>query len=407
MSGGPIGRDVIMFSSADWADRYWTNKQHTAVRLAARGYRVLYVESVGIRRPGLNALDMRRIVGRLRRGLAPIREVSNNVWLLSPLTIPVGHRYAFVGEMNRWLLQSRIGRWLKRRGARRPIVWTYHPYMLAVADALKPGAIVYHSVDDLGAVPNVDHAAYDAAEMKLLQRADHVFVTSRALYDRCAATAGARTHYFNNVADIDHFGTARRAVAPPADLEAIPHPRLMYIGALSDFKLDFTMIAEIAAAETEWHFVFVGDEREGQHSDDIARLAQRRNVHFLGWRPYADLPSYLRGADVALLPQQINDYTRSMFPMKYFEYLAAGLPIVATPLPALADFAGYHHVASGAAQFILAVKHALKTPRILPLDDAILRANSWDARLDAMLATIDGQAAVVSADAAGAASASG
>jgi len=393
----PVGRDVVLFSSADWGDRYWTNKQHTAVRLAARGYRVLYVESVGIRRPGLNALDLRRIIGRVRRGLAPIREVSKNVWLMSPLTIPVGHRHAFVGALNRWLLQSRIGRWLKRRDAKRPIVWTYHPYMLALADALQPGAIVYHSVDDLGAIPNVDHAAYDAAEVKLLQRADHVFVTSRALYDRCVATAGARTHYFNNVADIDHFGTARNAAALPADLDAIPHPRLMYIGALSDFKLDFTMIAEIAAAKPEWHFVFIGDEREGQHSEDIARLAQRPNAHFLGWRAYAELPDYLRGADVALLPQQINDYTRSMFPMKFFEYLAAGLPIVATPLPALAEFSEYHHVAANAEQFIAAVESALQAPERLPLDHPILRANSWDARLDAMLATIDGQAAGVSA----------
>ncbi len=393
MNDAPVGRDVVLFSSADWGDRYWTNKQHTAVRLAARGYRVLYVESVGIRRPGLNALDLCRIIGRIKRGLAPIREVSNNVWLLSPLTIPVGHRYAVVGALNRWLLQSRIGRWLKQRGARLPIVWTYHPYMLALADALKPGAIVYHSVDDLGAIPNVDHTAYDAAEIKLLQRADHVFVTSRALYDRCVATAGARTRYFNNVADIDHFGTARGAIALAPDLEAIPRPRLMYIGALSDFKLDFTMIAEIAAARPEWHFVFIGDEREGQQSEDIARLAQRPNAHFLGWHAYADLPSYLRGADAALLPQQINDYTRSMFPMKFFEYLAAGLPIIATPLPALAEFASYHHVAANAVEFIAAVENALQAPMPLPLDHTILRANSWDARLDAMLAIIDAQTA--------------
>lgn len=395
MTAEAIGRDVVLFSSADWGDRYWTNKQHTAVRLAARGYRVLYVESVGIRRPGLNALDLRRIVGRLRRGLAPIREVSKNVWLLSPLTIPVGHRYAFVGALNRWLLQSRIGRWLKYRGAQRPMLWTYHPYMLALAEALKPGAVVYHSVDDLGAVPNVDHAAYDAAEKKLLERADHVFVTSRALYDRCVATAGARTHYFNNVADIDHFGSARDIAPLPVDLEAIPHPRLMYIGALSDFKIDFTMIAEIAAARPEWHFVFIGDEREGQHSEDIARLAQRPNAHFLGWRAYAVLPDYLRGADVALLPQQINDYTRSMFPMKFFEYLAAGLPIVATPLPALAEFAGYHLIAANAAEFIAAVEDVLSSSSAnqLPLDHPIVRSNSWDARLDGMLAIINGQAA--------------
>jgi glycosyltransferase involved in cell wall biosynthesis len=155
------------------------------------------------------------------------------------------------------------------------------------------------------------------------------------------------------------------------------------------------MISEIAEARPDWQFVFIGDEREGQRSDDIARLAQRANAHFLGWRAYSDLPNYLRGAEVALLPQQINDYTRSMFPMKFFEYLAAGLSVVATPLPALAEFACYHHVAANTAAFIAAIEDAIgsRSSSELPLDHPILRANSWDARLDSMLATIEGQAA--------------
>src|SRR5204863_2729140 len=131
-----------------------------------------------------------------------------------------------------------------------------------------------------------------------------------------------------------------------------------------------------------------GDEREGQQSPAIARLRGRSNVHFLGWRPYAQLPGYLRGIDVALLPQRINDYTRAMFPMKFFEYLAAGRPVVATTLPALAELAELHRQAATPEGLIHAVAGALAAPAPVPIDHPELQSHSWDARLDAMLERI-------------------
>ncbi len=108
----------------------------------------------------------------------------------------------------------------------------------------------------------------------------------------------------------------------------------------------------------------------------------------LGWKPYAQLPGYLRGIDVALLPQLINDYTRAMFPLKYFEYLAAGCPVVATPLPALAEFTALHRQAIGPDSFIDTIASALSAPIVVPIDHPILQSHSWEARLDAMLGCI-------------------
>jgi glycosyltransferase involved in cell wall biosynthesis len=107
----------------------------------------------------------------------------------------------------------------------------------------------------------------------------------------------------------------------------------------------------------------------------------------LGWRPYTELPNYLRGIDVALLPQQINDYTRAMFPMKFFEYLAAGCPVVATPLPALTEFGSLHRVAATPRSFIREISSVLEAPRdaIVPIGHPTLQRHSWDTRLDAML----------------------
>jgi glycosyltransferase involved in cell wall biosynthesis len=387
--------DIVMFSTADWTTPYWTNKQHIASRLAARGHRLLYVETVGLRRPTLNKVDVVRVGARLKRGLAPIARVQENLWVLSPLTFPSASRNPAIASFNDWQLRRRIGGWLRKHEVARPLVWTYHPFMLQMAESLDPSALVYHCVDDIGAIPGVDHSAFEFAERRLLERAELIFATSHLLYDRCAAIAGSRAHYFGNVADIDHFATAREDNVMPADLSAIPRPRIGYVGVLSDFKVDFGLLEALIAAHPDWHFVFIGEEREGQRNATIARIRNQPNAHFLGWRPYGDLPRYLSGFEAALLPQLINDYTRAMFPMKFFEYLAAGLSVVSTPLPALRDLAAFHAIADSPAAFAQAISVAIsgqgsKAPAI---GDSILKANSWDARLDQMMELIEAQPA--------------
>jgi glycosyltransferase involved in cell wall biosynthesis len=386
---------VVLLSTADWHWPYWTNKQHTAVHLAKRGYRVLYVETVGVRRAALNAIDFRRIISRAWRGLRGVQQVRERLFVLSPLTIPLGQRHAAVTRFNDWQLRRAITGWLAGQGGGRPIIWTYHPFMLDAVEALEPAALVYHCVDDLGAIPGVDRLRFEREEARLLARADHVFAASRPLWQRCMAIAPQATHYFANVADLDHFAAARRAGEIPADLERIPHPRLAYVGVISDFKVDLPLLEQVALRRPDWQIVFIGDEREGQASPVVARLAKLPNVHFVGWRPYAALPAYLRGIDVALLPLLANDYTGSMFPMKYFEYLSAGRTVVATPLPALAEFAAHHRTGAGVDDFVTAIAESLSAPAsaIIALDDPLLRQHTWEARLDAMLAVVDRQRA--------------
>ena len=382
--------DVILFSTADWESRCWTNKQHTATRLAARGHRVLYVETIGLRLPGLNALDAGRILARLKRGVAPIARVQDNVWTLSPLTIPFGHRSPAIAAINAMQLRTRIKGWMSANDVRSPMVWTYHPYMLDAVKSIGASRLVYHCADDLAAMPGIDPEPFKTAERELLERADVTFTTSHYLQSRCEAIAGSRSHYFGNVADLAHFAKARIAGNIPPELNAIPRPRLGYVGALSDFKIDVDLLARIADDQPDWHLVLIGEERAGQSDDGLKKLAQRQNVHLLGWRCYDDLPRYLSGFDVALLPQLINDYTRAMFPMKFFEYLAGGLPVVSTPLDALRDFGKICSTAPDYRSFVDAIRKQLSDRQPpLQLDDPILTENTWDARLDKMLAIVN------------------
>ena len=284
----------------------------------------------------------------------------------------------------------RIKSWLSANRILAPLVWTYHPYMLETARSIKPAKLIYHCADYLGAVPGIDQASFDAMERELLARADVTFAASHRLQERCSAIAGARSHYFGNVADVSHFATARSVQALPPEFQSIPRPRLGYVGALSDFKVDFDLLCAMVDQQPAWQLVLIGDEREGQADQRLADLVRHPNVHLLGWRPYQDLPRYMAGLDVGLLPLLINNYTQAMFPMKFFEYVAAGLPIVSTPLDAIREYTSLYSVASDAAAFTTAVRSILSSrPSQLALDNPILLQNSWDERLDRMLAVIE------------------
>ena len=381
------GRDVVLFSTADWATPYWTNKQHTAVHLEKLGYRVLYVETIGLRAPMLAARDVARMARRLRDGLASPRRVSDGIWVLSPLALPLAQHVAPVRALNQGLLGWRVRRFLKANDMPAPLVWTYHPFVLEACAQFAHRNLVYHCVDDLAAIPGVDRDVFEREERRLLARADAVFATSRALHAKCSRH-NANAHFFGNVADYEHFARARLAGAIPAELAALPQPRLAYVGVLSDFKVDFRLLLEAARMRPGWSWVLIGEEREGQRSELVQALRGLPNVHILGYRPYAVLPDYLRGIDVGLIPSLINDYTRAMFPMKYFEYLAAGVPVIATPL----DFTRGEPrcaVAADAAALVARAEELLARGRLSEADSRqALAGNTWGDRLGAMLALI-------------------
>ena len=382
-------KDYILFATADWDAPYWTNKQHMAVQLAKAGYRVLYIESIGLRAPSLGSgRDLSRISRRLKRGLQKPRNVAENIWVLSPLALPFKHHHPVVRAFNQGWLSRTIQRFVRAQQFRQPLIWTYHPFMLETIANLQHSTLVYHCVDDLSVVPGINLQAFNAEEQRLLKQAHIVFTTSPALSEKCGIQ-NSNTHYLPNVVDAEHFARARNAGPLPEDLADIPEPRIVYCGALSDFKVDFQLLHTVAEQRPDWHWVLIGDEREGQQSEQVAALRTMTNVHFLGHKPYSVLPDYLRGMAVGTLPSLINEYTRAMFPMKYYEYLAAGLPVVATPLEFTKTCQNGLLVADTAAAFIQALEQQMVRGRLTDQEaTAFVADNTWEARLGKMMQVI-------------------
>lgn len=340
----------------------------------------------------MQSRDLSRIACKLRKLRRPLQKVRENVFVLSPLVLPLHGRYAY-RVLNSRLLCRQLLQATAELGFSRPAVWTYNPLVVGLLDAIEAPLVVYHCVDNLAAAPRMPVDAIGRAESTLATRADAIFTTSPRLQAKFSAVRPDATFYFPNVADYEHFATAAERGALPADLLRIPRPRIGFIGAVSRYKVDFELIAAVAAARQALQWVLIGPVGEGQPHTRIDPL-RRSNIHLLGARSYESLPDYLRGFDVAAIPAPRNDYTDSMFPMKFFEYLAAGRPVVATNIPSLAEFSGVCHLVDDAAGFAVAVDAVLAGcgPDV-GRARKLARRYTWTQRTDEMLAAIESRLA--------------
>ncbi len=378
-------KDVVLLSTADWDNPFWTNKQHVAVELARRGHRVLYIDSLGLRRPSVSTRDLKRVLGRLRKAVRVPREVRAGLWQWSPLVLPFQGN-SLLRAATRSLLEHGLDARLRALGMKRDWLWTYNPLTCALLDLSSFERCIYHCVDEISAQPGMPVGVLKSAEEELARAADIVFTTSRTLAEG-RRRWNPRTHYLPNVADYEHFSSAMaHETEIPEDLRRIKEPRLGFIGAISGYKIDFDLLRTVAQARPDWSVVLIGSIGEGDPWTNVAPLEGLPNIHVLGPRPYAALPAYLRGFNVALLPNRINDYTDAMFPMKLFEYLASGCPVVSVNLKALRDYSSVVTIAQSPNEFIEKIASVLAgIAPALPLRLAEARQHTYVTRMDRML----------------------
>ena len=379
------GRDIVCVGTADWQTELPINQHQLMGRLAIRN-EVLFVESLGLRRPQLASRDLRRIVRRLARGLRGVRS-AGAVHVLSPLVLPL-HGSAAIRSLNRRLLRLQVGWAARRLGMRRPLLWAYAPQAEELLDLLDPEPVVYHCVDDVAAQKGVDGDSFRASEERYARRADLVLASAPALAERMKALSD-HVLYAPNVADTGLFATALEDGSLDASLDSLPRPRLVFQGAIVATKLDLSLLAELARLRPEWSIVLIGPRGAGDPGGDLSALDRAPNIHFAGPRDAAGLPAVLRGADAGLIPYAINDLTRSVFPMKVYEYLAAGLPVLATPLPAL-DGVEAIDVVRNADELVAAVERelAVDSPQRRRERSAAAAAHSWEARIEEIEAAL-------------------
>lgn len=258
------------------------------------------------------------------------------------------------------------------------ILWYYTPMAVPYSDHLKPRVVVYDCMDELSAFAGAPPKMKEY-ESLLLERADLVFTGGHSLYE-AKRDSHPSVHLFPSSIDFEHFAKARQLHAEPPDQASIPRPRLGFFGVL-DERMDLALLQGIATARLDWHLVMIGPVAK----IDPQKLPILPNIHYLGMKSYKELPAYLSGWDVALLPFAQNVSTRFISPTKIPEYLAGGKPVVSTPIRDVVrpyGEMGFVEIANDVDEFVQAIERSLKLkekqPKWLKQVDEFLSKNSWD-----------------------------
>jgi UDP-galactopyranose mutase len=353
----PGASDLVCFSHLRW-DFVYQRPQHLLSRCAQKR-RVFFVEEPLSSSDGSVRLDISR------------RECG--VWVAVP-HLPEG-----LSENDAIALQqSLIARLFTETPIQASIFWYYTPMAVPFTHQFKAAAVIYDCMDELSAFKGA-HPELQAREAHLFKLADLVFTGGRSLYE-AKQHQHANIHAFPSSIDVAHFAQARNLIEDPSDQAAIPHPRLGFYGVI-DERMDLALLDGIAQARSDWHLVLIGPVAK----IDPATLPRHPNIHYLGGKSYQELPRYLAGWDIALLPFARNESTRFISPTKTPEYLAAGKPVVSTSIRDVVrpyGEAGLVQIADSVPAFVEAIATVLEQDSTdlewLNRVDAYLSQNSWD-----------------------------
>jgi UDP-galactopyranose mutase len=349
------GYDLVCLSHLRW-DFVYQRPQHLLSRFA-KNNRVFYVEEP-VYIDGETHLD--------------IRPREDNLFIVVP-HISHGERDARnVADIQREMLAEMFS----GQNIEDFVLWFYTPMAMDYGAHLQPLVTVFDCMDELSAFKNAPPELIEN-EKRLLEKADLVFTGGQSLYE-AKKEKHKRVFAFPSSIDAAHFRQARSITEEPGDQQSIARPRLGYCGVI-DERFNIGLLGEAATLRPEWQFVMIGPVVKISEED----LPRRENIHYLGGRSYQELPAYLSGWEVALMPFALNESTKYISPTKTPEYLAAGKPVVSTPIRDVVrpyGELGLVHIAETAEEFVAACEKALQenSEQRLKQADEFLSQISWD-----------------------------
>lgn len=367
------GRDIVCFSH-DWTGDP-LSKTHI-MRILARDNRVLWVNSLPNRMPTASGKDLSRLFRKLKSFTEPVREVESNIFVLNPLAMPAYGSESIVA-LNQRALVTQIKKAMQRLGFSNVVNIVFNPAAGMIAGRLGESELIYYCVDEYTAFTGASNGL-KAIEDDLFRRADLVVVSAEKLYGS-KKHLNANTHIIRHGTDWDHFRTALDdATIVPDSIASLPRPVIGFHGLLADW-IDYELIKKVAKHFSSGSVVLIG--KVAVDADEkIKTLNGNDNIHLLGRKPYADLPAYCKGFDVAINPFEINELTVAANPLKVREYLAAGLPVVSTDIP---EVRMLDHVLIGRRhdEFIAQIEAALAAQTSREVISDSVRHESWEAKV--------------------------
>ena len=373
-NGALRGRDIVCFSH-DWTGDP-LSKTHL-MRVLAKDNRILWVNSLPNRMPTASGKDVSRLFRKLKSFTEPVREVERNIFVLNPLAIPAYGSDAIVSLNQRSLIRQ-IRKAMQRLGFANVVNIVFNPAAGMIAGRLGESQLIYYCVDEYTAFTGASNGL-KAIEDDLFRRAGLVIVSAEKLFGS-KQHLNPNTHIIRHGTDWIHFRTALdETTVVPDEIANLPRPIVGFHGLLADW-VDYELIKKTAEHFSHGSIVLIG-KIAVDAEQKIKVLDGVPNVHFLGRKPYEELPAFCRGFDVAINPFVVNDLTLAANPLKVREYLAAGLPVVSTDIPevrVLKDcLVGVDH-----SDFIAKIESAIANSK--PREEASdrVRDESWEAKVE-------------------------
>lgn len=348
--------------------------QHV-VNVLAESNQILWINSVGKRSPRLSWYDLRRSLRKARDVLTQPTNTRPGFSVVSPPAIPL-HGNRLCRLLNKRLVLSLVRRKMQSLRFRKPLVVVSVPTAIELAAETPHRGLIAYYVDDYCAMPDVDRALMQEMEWKLLNWSDVSFLTSERL---CRDKQGVGGNLFHLPHGVEFSRFDRETPRIPSELRRIRGPIVGFVGIM-DSRFDVELLAAAAELLPDHAFVLIG-----RTAIDPGALARAPNVSFLGPRTYASLPDYLHGFSVGIIPYRIDNYTKYISPLKFFEYLACGMPVVATPIPDLVRYEGrLVYLGEGAKDFASAIRRAIQddSARKRSERQKAAQENSWRVRAE-------------------------
>ena len=309
------------------------------------------------------------------------------VYALPPV-LPFFNRFRWINRLNQKRMARYIRKRMKQHGFSNPVLWVYSPVTADCVDHVPHSALVYDCVDRHSAYGGLmNPALVDAMELELAAKCDQVFATAKGLAERLQA-ANPNTEFIPNGANFERFVQASEKMDCPEDMRQISKPIFGFVGALQEC-IEYGFLKSAAKSHPEWNFVFIGRENAGV---DLTDLRAMKNCHFLGLKPNEMLPAYISQFDACLNLFATSDLSKDVSPLKFYEYLATGKPIVSTPQPdQVLQYAPLIHIAADAEAFSACCAATLEDTderrTLARIDEG--RKSSWDARVGQMLGVLE------------------
>jgi glycosyltransferase involved in cell wall biosynthesis len=375
------GKTIICFASG-W-DYHPTSKHHV-MRKLSEANQIIWVNWHASRRPKVGAADLRTVISKLRQIRSGPKQVSPSITVITPAQLPLPGS-PFAQQMNVRLVRRAINKVLSRLPQRPVQIWSFAPDISDMVGHFGEELVLYYCVDAFGEFPGYDRELIERRERELMARSQVVITTSPPLYES-RRQQHANVVFVKHGVDHAHLSRAITEMLPmPADLKGLPRPIIGFVGMVGEW-VDLNLVADFARRRPRNSVVMIGPETGSR-----GPCAGLPNIHWLGGRDHALLPGYLRHFDVGLIPFKHVPLTHNANPIKLYEYLAAGVPVVSTSLPAVDPIPGSVWLADDADAMADAVQHAgaSNDPALRAKRSQLMLAESWTARLEQISASIN------------------